>query len=125
MTNVRKFGRIGLAVLLLPFLLIAEGVGVHGSLQAAEGQDLQTITLQIEGMSCGVCIKDIRAALLKVPGVKAVEFQIKKKWLFFADYADARVLVSYEPGTTTVDALIQAVENAGSVTGTYTAKIVS
>src|SRR5574341_1294922 len=73
---------------------------------AAESPDLQTFTLQIDGMTCGACVKDIRSALLKVPGVKAVEFQIKKQWFFFHDYSDARAIITCEPGKTTVNALI-------------------
>ena len=76
-------------------------------------------------MTCGACVKDIRSALFKVPGVKAVEFQIKKKGFFFPDYSDARAIVTCESGTTTVNALITAVEGASSLTSTYKAKPVS
>ncbi len=29
----------------------------------ADGQSQQTVTLQIDGMTCGGCIKDVKAAL--------------------------------------------------------------
>jgi periplasmic mercuric ion binding protein len=92
---------------------------------AVEVPDLQTFTVQIDGMTCGACVKDIRSALFKVPGVKAVEFQIKKKGFFFHDYSDARAIITCEPGKTTVNALITAIEGASSLTSTYKAKPVS
>ncbi|HBH82112.1 MAG TPA: hypothetical protein DDY39_19965, partial [Nitrospira sp.] len=56
---------------------------VMSSLLAAESQGLQTVTIHIDGMSCGACLKDVKAALAKVPGVSAVEFTVAKKWIFF------------------------------------------
>lgn len=59
------------------------------------GQGLQRVTLHIEGMTCGACVKDVKAAL--VPGVSTVEITVGKKWGFLSDYADARALVTYDP----------------------------
>lgn len=92
---------------------------------AVEAPDLQTFTVQVDGMTCAGCVKDIQSALLKVPGVKTVEFQIKKKWLFFHDYSDSRVVIKCEPGKATVDSLITAIESASGVTSTYKAKSLS
>jgi len=92
---------------------------------AAESPDLQMFTFQIDGMTCGSCAKDIRSALVKVPGVKEVEFQIKKKGLLFNDYSDVRTTIKCEPGKTTVNALIAAIEGASTATSTYKAKPVS
>jgi periplasmic mercuric ion binding protein len=108
--------------------LLAVGLGVHTRVllvSAADAPDLQTFTLQIDGMTCGSCVKDIRSALLQVPGVKAVDFQIKKKWFFFHEYSDARVVIGCEPGKTTVSALVAAIEGASSPTSTYKSKPVS
>src|SRR5262245_15022864 len=123
MTRILQIGGLVIGISLL-----AVGLGVHTGVQvasAADAPDLQTFTLQIDGMTCGSCVKDVRSALLKVPGVKAVDFQIKKKWFFFHDYSDARVSIGCEPGKTTVNALINAVEGASSPTSTYKAKPVS
>ena len=49
-------------------LLGPGGWQIDGDSLAAEVQELQTITLRIEGMSCGACVKNVRAALSKVPG---------------------------------------------------------
>lgn len=108
--------------------LLVGGPGVPNRDQVAwavEAPGLQTFTVQIDGMTCGACVKDIRSALLKIPGVNAVEFQIKKKGFFFLDYSDARAIITCEPGTTTVNALITAIEGASSLTSTYKAKPVS
>jgi periplasmic mercuric ion binding protein len=108
--------------------LLVAGPGIHNHEHmawAVEAPDLQTFTVQIDGMTCGACVKDIRAALLKVPGVKAVEFQINKKGFFFHDYSDARAVIRSEPGKTTVNALVTAIEGASSLTSTYKAKPVS
>lgn len=123
MTRILQIGGLLVSIGLLMF-----GQGVHNrehAAWAAEAPDPQTFTLQIDGMTCGVCAKGIRSALLKVPGVKAVEFQIKKKWFFFNDYSDARAVIRCEPGKTTVNALMTAVEGASSLTSTYKAKPVS
>jgi len=114
--------------LLMSIGLLMVGQGGHDREPVAwalDAPDLQTFTFQIEGMTCGSCVKDIRSALVKVPGVKAVDFQIKKKWVFFHDYSDARVMIGCEPGKTTVSTLTAAIEGASSPTSTYKAKPVN
>lgn len=113
---------------LVSIVLLVVGPGMHNREHVAwavEEPDLQTFTVQIDGMTCGACVKDIRSALLKIPGVKAVEFQINKKGFFFLDYSDARAVIRCEPGKTTVNALITAIEGASNLTSTYKAKPVS
>lgn len=94
-------------------------VGLQGF--AAENQRLQTVTLQIDGMTCGACVKDVKAALAKVSSVSAVEVTMGKKWLFFFDYADARAAVTFDPGKTGVAVLIKAVESASTSLSAYKA----
>jgi mercuric ion binding protein len=123
MTRILQIGG-----LLVSIGLLVIGPGVHNREHVAwavEAPDLQTFTVQIDGMTCGACLKDIRYALLKVPGVKAVEFQINTKGFFFLDYSDARAVIRCESGKTTVNALITAIEGASSFTSTYKAKPVS
>jgi mercuric ion binding protein len=95
---------------------------LKGGALAAEVPE-QTVTLQIEGMTCGACVKDVRAAIQKVPGVKAVEVQIGTKWFFFSDYSEAKASVTFDPGQTAVDALIKAVESASSALSKYEARV--
>lgn len=89
---------------------------------AAESERLQTITLKIDGMTCGACVKDVKAALAKVPNVSAVEITVGKKGLFFLDYADVRAAVTFDPEKTDVAAFIKAVENASTVLSSYKAQ---
>lgn len=113
--------------LVVGLALLAVGPGISNRAPVAwavEAPDLQTFTVKVDGMTCAGCVKDIQSAILKVPGVKAVEFQIKK-WLFFHDYSDTRVIIRCEPGETTVDSLITAIESASSLTSTYKAKSLS
>jgi periplasmic mercuric ion binding protein len=113
-----------IAGFLVSISLLMVGPGVYTREHVAwavEAPDPQTFTLQIDGMTCAACVKDIRSALLKVPGVKAVEFQIKKKAFFFQDYSDARAIITCEPGKTPVNALITAVEGVSNLTSTYKA----
>ena len=95
-------------------------VGLQGF--AAESQGLQTVTLYIDGMTCRACVKDVKAALVKVSGVSAVEINVGTKW-FFSDYAAARVAVTFDPEKTGVEALIKAIEGAGSPLSTYKARL--
>lgn len=90
---------------------------------AAESQELQTVTLHIDGMTCGACLKDVQATLAKVPGVSTVEFTMGTKWIFFSDYADARASVTFDPEKAGVEALIKAVEGAGNPLSNYRARV--
>lgn len=90
---------------------------------ASEPQGIQTVTLQIGGMTCGVCVKDVRVSLVKVPGISSVEITVGKKWVFFSDYADARALVTYDPEKAGADLLVKAVEAASNPLSAYKARV--
>jgi copper chaperone CopZ len=96
-------------------------VGLQGF--AAETQGFQTVNLQIEGMTCGACVKAVKAALTQVPGVSAVEFTVAKKWIFFSDYSDARASVTFDPEKAGVEVLVRAVEAAGRPLSVYKARV--
>jgi mercuric ion binding protein len=98
-------------------------VGLQGF--AAESQGLQTVTLRIDGMTCGACIKDVKAALAGVAGMSAVEVTVGKKWVFLSNYADARALVTFDPEKADVEALVKAVEAASSPLLMYKARVLS
>lgn len=87
----------------------------------AGSQSQQTVTLQIDGMTCGGCVKDVKAALSKVPGVSEVGLSTGKKWIVFPDYSDARASVTFDPQKTNVETLIRAVEAAGNPLSKYRA----
>jgi mercuric ion binding protein len=115
--------QVGLVVLIGVMTMSTVGSAAHSAL-AAESQEFQTVTLQINGMTCGACVKDVKAALAKVPGVSAVEFTVGKKWVFFSDYADARASVTFDPARTGVEVLVKAVEAAGSPLSAYKARLI-
>ncbi|MBS0181509.1 MAG: heavy-metal-associated domain-containing protein [Nitrospira sp.] len=89
----------------------------------AAGQSQQTVTLQIEGMTCGGCVKDVKAALAKVSGVSEVGLSTGKKWIWFPDYSDASASVTFDPQKTNVDTLIRTVEAAGNPLSKYRAQL--
>jgi copper chaperone CopZ len=64
------------------------------------------IHLQVEGMTCGTCVRHVREGLQKVPGVTAVDVKL--------DVELARVTHN---GSVSTDALLAAVVESG-----YTAK---
>lgn len=74
----------------------------------------EVITFKIEGWTCASCEKDIRRALLAVPGVNRVE----------VSYASGGAVVVIEPGRVTHDQLVQAVASAGNILSSYRATVV-
>ncbi len=90
---------------------------------AAGSQSQQTVTLQIDGMTCGGCIKDVKAALAKVPGVSVVDLTVGTKWVVFSDYSNARAAVTFDPEKTGAEALIKAIEAAGNPLSKYRAQV--
>jgi len=91
---------------------------------AAENPGIQTMILQIDGMTCGACVKDVKTALAKVPGVSTVEFRVGKKWIFFSDYSDARASVTFDANKVGTEALVRAIEGASSPLSAYKARLV-
>jgi P-type Cu+ transporter len=63
----------------------------------------QTKELQIEGMTCGSCIRRVERALTAVPGVSEASVNLVTE----------RALVRFDPGLVKDPALLRAVENAG------------
>ena len=74
-----------------------------------EQSNMETIRLSIAGMSCTACAVSIQKSLKKVPGVEIAS----------VDFEKSEAVVQIHPGKIENDALIRAVQTAGS----YTAKI--
>lgn len=72
------------------------------------------MTLKIEGWTCANCEKDIRRALLAVPGVTRAA----------VSYARGGAIVESEPGRVTRDQLVQAVSSAGNILSSYRTTVV-
>jgi copper chaperone CopZ len=81
---------------------------------APASQAGEVMTLKIDGWTCASCEKDIRRALLAVPGVKSAD----------VSYARGGAIVEIEPGRVTPDQLIQAVASAGNLLASYRARVV-
>ncbi len=103
-------------------VLVMVGVTWQGSAVVA-GSGEQTVTLKVEGVTCGSCVKDIRAVLQKLPGVKTVDIKVGTKWGLLNDYADTKALVTFDPGQTGVEALVKAIESASTALSTYRARV--
>ncbi|WP_448575561.1 heavy metal translocating P-type ATPase [Thermomicrobium sp.] len=84
-----------------------ERAGYHArplaTVPASDAEAEATVELAIEGMTCASCVRRVERALSRVPGV--VEASV--------NLASERALVRYDPRTTSLDALIGAVEAAG------------
>lgn len=64
---------------------------------------METITLNISGMTCGGCVKSVTRVLEELDGVAKAE----------VDLATASAKISFDPAKVQVSALTEAVENAG------------
>lgn len=62
---------------------------------------METLSLTIDGMSCGHCVKAVRQALEELPGVQVNQVAI------------GNATVAYDPEQVTRDAVKEAVADAG------------
>ncbi len=84
---------------LLGSLLVAGALVAIPPAQAA----VETVTLDVPGMTCPLCPITIKKALTKVDGVVKVEVSYFKK----------EAIVSYDDSKASVEALLHATKNAG------------
>jgi copper chaperone len=64
---------------------------------------METVTIKVQGMSCGGCVASVTRALKTVPGVQDASVTL--------DPAEAKV--AYDPARTAVPEIRAAIENAG------------
>ena len=64
---------------------------------------MATTTLNIQGMTCGGCVKSVTGALQREVGVETVEVVLEK----------GTATVSYDPAQTSPDQLVAAVDDIG------------
>jgi copper chaperone len=64
---------------------------------------MQTISLNVSGMTCGGCEERIARALRRIPGISAIE----------ADHRSGAVRVIFDPARVSDDAIRAAIERAG------------
>jgi len=83
------------------------GLVLPGAVYAQEQQaSQQTVTLQVENMTCGSCPFTVKTALKQVDGVKQVSAKYEGR-------GEGWAKISFDPGKTNVESLIEAVTNAG------------
>lgn len=63
----------------------------------------KTVTLRVEGMTCGGCVLGVRKVLTKLDGVSKAE----------VSYEDQRAVVTYDPAKVTVEQMIAAIKTLG------------
>lgn len=113
MKNRRRPSSLSIVFLLLFGMFTVLMNVVQASPSTAQPSE-DTITLKIEGWTCASCEKDIRRALLAVPGVKSAD----------VSYAGGGAVVVVEAGRVTPDQLVQAVASAGNILASYRASVV-
>ena len=64
---------------------------------------MNEVTIKVEGMSCGGCVKNVTGVLKALPGVEEVQVSLE----------NACATVRHDPAQTPVEALRAAVEDAG------------
>jgi copper chaperone len=64
---------------------------------------VENTVINVDGMSCGGCVKNVTGALQAVAGVAQVEVSLEEK----------RASIEFDPSQTTRDALMAAIEDAG------------
>jgi copper chaperone CopZ len=97
-------------------VLLSAGVvpGVTATGTQLDEPGIDTITLKIDGWTCASCAKDIRKALVGVPGVKRAD----------VSYSRGGAVVEVEAGHVTGEQLVQAVASAGNALSSYRATVV-
>ncbi|MFV1973787.1 MAG: mercury resistance system periplasmic binding protein MerP [Thiohalobacterales bacterium] len=73
------------------------------SLPTATAAEVQTVTLDVPGMTCKFCPITVRKALLKVPGVTEAK----------SDYPSKTATVTFDPDKASLSDLTEATANAG------------
>ena len=101
-------------------------VELVSDVQAGEGGQYETITLKVDGMTCGSCVKDVQAVLLTVPGAldASVTIQPRSAWWRLFEVRAGEAVVACEGGMVNVDHLIQTIEEASPSRLTYKATLV-
>lgn len=106
--------------------------GLAGAVIASAEDTTRTVTLKVDGISCKACVKNIRAALTAVPGVRSVEIQqsqppgfLHRLWhLLGGGQGEWRATVACD-STVTDDRLVQAVAGASNEMFTYQASVMT
>ncbi|BFI99388.1 copper chaperone CopZ [Priestia sp. Y58] len=64
---------------------------------------MENVTLSVQGMSCGHCVKAVEGGVGELNGVKSVEVSLE----------DAKVTVAFDPRQVTVEDIKEAIDDQG------------
>ncbi|HVE49777.1 MAG TPA: heavy-metal-associated domain-containing protein [Casimicrobiaceae bacterium] len=64
---------------------------------------METVNLDVQGMTCGGCVASVKRVLASLPGVENVDVTLKP----------GRASVAFDPSRVTVQALRKAIASAG------------
>lgn len=64
---------------------------------------MKTVQLSVQDMTCGGCSNSIQNALQAVDGVTSISVNLESRL----------VVIGFDEGVTTVDALLEAIDDAG------------
>lgn len=98
---------------ILFLLIFFLGRATTGTAAEMDQKNIEQLILKVDGMECKSCVKNIRKALLRVPGVISADVQFK----------EGRAVVEHETGKVTEDQLVKAVESASDAMYTYRAAV--
>ena len=81
----------------------AVGAGTLGVAAAARARSTETVTLAVDHMHCGACMRTVEGALLALDGVGSARVHL----------ADRRVTAEVDPRRVSAEALVEALAGAG------------
>ncbi|WP_274307178.1 copper chaperone CopZ [Solibacillus daqui] len=64
---------------------------------------MENVTLNVQGMSCGHCVKAVETSVGALAGVQEVK----------VDLADAKVIVAFDESSVTVDQIKETIDEQG------------
>jgi mercuric ion binding protein len=71
--------------------------------RTGRASELETVTLKVEGMTCGGCVIGVRKVLTRLDGVSKAD----------VSYETQRAVVTYDPAKVTVQQMIAAIKTLG------------
>ncbi len=98
-----NINKIVFMLTLLSVMCPLQSVQAQAKPAAAMENNLRSVTLDMQNMTCGLCKITIKKALQGVDGVKQVQ----------VDFGSKTAAVTFDPQKTTIDALIEATTNVG------------
>ena len=95
-----------LKFLILTLSLLSGFIAIQTAQAKSTGQQQsnnQSVTLDVQNMTCGMCPITVKAALQKVDGVQSSQVNFDKK----------TAVVQFDPKKTNIEALIKSTTNVG------------